>query len=47
MGTLAIVVLCDTAVPLTVSTVPGIRLKISSLILSNWVSEWDGNALDV
>ena len=46
MSALAIVVLCDIVVPLMVFTVPRVRLKISSLILSNWVSEQNGNALD-
>ena len=45
MGTLAIVVLCDTAAPLLVFTVPRIILKTSSLIASNWVSEHDGTDL--
>ena len=45
MGTLAIVVLCDTAAPLLVLTVPRTMLKTSSLIASNWVSEHDGTAL--
>ena len=46
LGALATVVLCDTAAPLTVFTVPRIRLNISSLMSSSQASEQDGNALD-
>ena len=45
MGTLAIVLLCNTAVLLMVFTVSRMILKTSSLIASNWASEHDGTAL--
>ena len=44
----ALVVECEaTAAPLLVFTIPGIRLKISSHMTSNWDSEHDVKALGV
>ena len=39
MGVVAIVVLCDTAVPCIVLKVPRIKLNTSSCIASNWEYE--------